>query len=323
MQHGIARDGVRQSVIARRTFLRLAGGMGVGMCLLVDACSSPSPTLPTAVAPPPTPTTAAPVTAPTTTAPTSVAAVPTSAAPIAPSQLTAATSSGRTLPTYLAVQGVKPDLPPSDAGLQSGYFTYPQSLVRTVSQAPGLGSDVTGFTQTVTQTPPPVEQNAAWQAVNKALNVNLKLQIAASGPDYTTKVATLIAGGDLPDLFYLQSNVLTGGMPAFFEGRLHGPDPIRGWGWGREGLPESGCAAQPAVEADGLRRSHLRRTHPAAEFPVRLECQPESVRRDRRVAAKERGRFQADPHGADASAIESVGDWRHGTRLRPRIQRVG
>ena len=181
----------------------MASATTAGLCLLLDACASPAPSAPAAT---------------TSTAPTSAATgvPPTLASTVVSTGAGTATPKGL-LPTYVPAQSAKPDLPPSDAGLQSGYFTYPQNLVKSVAQAPGSGSDVTGFTQTVTQAPPGVDQNAAWQAVNKALNVNLKLQITSSGPDYTTKVATVIAGGDVPDLFYLQSNVLTGGMPAFLK----------------------------------------------------------------------------------------------------------
>ena len=185
---------------------------------------------------------------------------------IAPSQATAVTANGLKLARLLPSPGRQAGCGAVRRRLQSGYFTYPRALVKTVSQVPGLGGDVTGFTQTVTQTPLPVDQNAAWQAVNKALNVNLKLQIAASGPDYTTKVATLIAG-DLPDLFYLQSNVLTGSMPAFLKAACTDLSPYVGGDAVKDVTLTHG---HPSVEADGLRR-YLRHTDPAAEFPVRLE----------------------------------------------------
>jgi putative aldouronate transport system substrate-binding protein len=47
-----------------------------------------------------------------------------------------------------------------------------------------------------------MEQNPAWQEVNKQLGGALKLTIASSA-DYPTKLNTVIAGDDLPELIYI------------------------------------------------------------------------------------------------------------------------
>jgi putative aldouronate transport system substrate-binding protein len=123
---------------------------------------------------------------------------------------TASTSTAsQTLPNYLPIQGPKPDLPPNEQGLEGGYLSYPTSLVQAVLQAPGLGSDVTAFTITpnTSSVPPPVDQNAAWQEVNKQLKANMKMQMVSIA-DYYTKVPVIMAGGDLPDLFYLDTTQL-------------------------------------------------------------------------------------------------------------------
>lgn len=110
----------------------------------------------------------------------------------------------------MPIQGPKPDLPPNEFGLEAGYFSYPTTLVQSVAQAPGLGGDVSAFTITpnTSSVPPPVAENTAWQEVNKRLNTNMKMQMVSIA-DYYTKVPVIVAGGDLPDLFYLDTTQLS------------------------------------------------------------------------------------------------------------------
>jgi putative aldouronate transport system substrate-binding protein len=108
------------------------------------------------------------------------------------------------MPAYVAFQGPAPDFPPTADGVWAGYLTWPKNLVKTVAQPPGKGGDVTFMNATYYQPPTPMEQNAGWQAVNKALNVNLKV-ITILNRDYPAKLSTTIASGDLPDIFSLGS----------------------------------------------------------------------------------------------------------------------
>ena len=102
---------------------------------------------------------------------------------------------------------MKPDLAPSDAGLQAGYLTYPKDQLQTVLRIPGLGGDVTALSTLLGAPSPPVDQNPAWQAVNKQINANMRvLQVPQS--DYMARAATIMAGNDLPDLFALTPNTL-------------------------------------------------------------------------------------------------------------------
>ena len=74
--------------------------------------------------------------------------------------------------------------------------------MKSVPQPPLRGGEVTGYVSTVSPPPPPMEQNPAWQEVNKQLGGTLKLTIASSA-DYPTKLNTVIAGDDLPELIYI------------------------------------------------------------------------------------------------------------------------
>jgi putative aldouronate transport system substrate-binding protein len=122
------------------------------------------------------------------------------------------------LPSYEPIAGVKPDLPATDSGLQDAYFAYPKTLVKSVTTPPGTGGDVTALTLTAGALPAPVDQNPTWQAINKQLNANMKVQIIPNA-DYYTKVPAVMAGGDLPDLFYLDTTQLSvAGLPQFLKG---------------------------------------------------------------------------------------------------------
>src|SRR5262249_50187462 len=122
---------------------------------------------------------------------------PTSAKPSA-----AAASAKLKLPTLMPAVSAKPDLPADQPGLQAGYTSYPKDLIQSVKEPPGKGGDVTAYAQSTGTAVPSLDQNAGWQAVNKALNVNLKGQFV-NATDYPKLAAVLMAGNDLPDLFSL------------------------------------------------------------------------------------------------------------------------
>src|SRR5688500_17677679 len=103
-------------------------------------------------------------------------------------------------PTYVPFSGPAPDAPGDKSGVQPLYLNYPQNLVRSVPDAPGDGSDVTAMVITYGAPPKPLESNQFWQAINKALNVNLKVVVVPDA-EYGQKMTTLMASGDdLPDI---------------------------------------------------------------------------------------------------------------------------
>jgi putative aldouronate transport system substrate-binding protein len=177
--------------VSRRSFMRwTTAGLSLGalsLPLLIEACA---PAAPQASAP----------AAGATAAPASAAAAaPASGATVAPP---AAASAGVKLPSYAPFQnGPKPDLPGNANGLDAAFFKFPSTLAKSVPKPPGDGSDVSAIVVLTYAPPPPVDQNAAWQAVNKYLNVNLKLQMVPTA-DYASAVNVVIAGADLPDFIY-------------------------------------------------------------------------------------------------------------------------
>jgi putative aldouronate transport system substrate-binding protein len=63
----------------------------------------------------------------------------------------------------------------------------------------------------------PLEQNVAWQEINKRLNANIQFSVVPPA-DYTPKLATLMAGGDYPDLINLFGGLgAAANVPAFLQ----------------------------------------------------------------------------------------------------------
>ncbi|MBB4692264.1 hypothetical protein [Paractinoplanes abujensis] len=111
------------------------------------------------------------------------------------------------LPAYVPSELVKADIP-SVTGA-NGFFSspaflrYPDNPVATTSGVPGKGGSYT------TMTPlwgaiPSASGNAYYEAVNKAIGANLKLQ-PADGSNYDKVLPTLFAGDKLPDWVQIPS----------------------------------------------------------------------------------------------------------------------
>ncbi|WP_145810172.1 twin-arginine translocation signal domain-containing protein [Kribbella amoyensis] len=102
-------------------------------------------------------------------------------------------------PEYHPRTLVKPDLPGTEGGIQDAFLKYPRQPVRTVAEKPGDGSVVTAVVITYGSAPAPAERNRLWAALNQAMGVDLRLTIV-NAADLNAKYATLMAGGDLPDI---------------------------------------------------------------------------------------------------------------------------
>lgn len=101
-------------------------------------------------------------------------------------------------PKYIPFRGPSADLPGSDL-VQPGYTKYPSKIVQSVPEKPGDGSTVRVAVYTFGSPPAPLNGNKFWQAINDALGIKLELTLIPF-TDLATKMQTLIAGGDLPDL---------------------------------------------------------------------------------------------------------------------------
>ena len=214
---------------SRRRFLRLAGGIAGGAMAvpLLAACG------------PTTPGGAGPVTAPTPP-PAAPAAAPTAAATAVPAKpaagpTPAAGATNSVYPSYLPVtNGPKPDYPAAGPQYDDAFNSYPLNPVKAIADPPGTGGNVNIMSIQLFPPPTPLDQNPAWQAVNKALNANVNFQIVTSA-DYPVKLGTVMAGSDLPDMIYMYARpgssstlAAASGVPQFLQAQAADLTPYLG-----------------------------------------------------------------------------------------------
>jgi putative aldouronate transport system substrate-binding protein len=86
-------------------------------------------------------------------------------------------------------------------GVPTAYTQYPEPFA-SVDGVPGNGSEVSMLTLSYSPPPTPHDENTYWTGLEERLGVTWNADVTPiSG--YNEKIATVFAGGDLPDLFYL------------------------------------------------------------------------------------------------------------------------
>ncbi len=124
---------------------------------------------------------------------------PTPAAPGGGAHVSGVASS-TVVPTYQAAANrPTPDFASAGPLYEDGYNNYPSNPVRSVMQTPGSGGAVTAFVQPLQAPPTPLDQNPAWQEVNRQLGAQFNFNMVPVA-DFRAKLTTLMAGTDLPDL---------------------------------------------------------------------------------------------------------------------------
>jgi putative aldouronate transport system substrate-binding protein len=202
----------------RRTFLR-ASLLGAAVSLAAacgPASSAPGPSAPagSGAANPtaaPKPTSAA---APAATTAAGGAAV--ASGPTAPPSGAVVSKTGRVqLPSYLPPNGAAADVPGGKI-TPPGYTAYPKQLIRSVPNPPGKGGEISIITQTLATVPRAMDSNPVWQELNKRVGATLTLNITPFA-DYGTKIPTILASGDMPDMLFLPNGQQVPGYPAFLD----------------------------------------------------------------------------------------------------------
>jgi putative aldouronate transport system substrate-binding protein len=130
----------------------------------------------------------------------------------------ASSPSGTSLiPSYIPSSKITPDLPATDV-VPPGFLAYPANPVAVSSGTPGKGGSVSATLLATEGLPPAEGKNPFWQALNKKLGVELKIDYATSS-GYASKVQTTIAGGSVPDFLQLTTSVpqLSGVLAAEFQ----------------------------------------------------------------------------------------------------------
>ena len=137
---------------------------------------------------------------------------------------TAKPAAAGVMPSYIAFpQKPTADYPSQGEPYMDAFLNFPRaSMFKSMpAEPPGTGGVVNAMTIGLFPPPTPFENNPAWQEINKQLNADVKMNIVAPG-DYLAKLATVMAGGDLPDLLFFYYNLRTAitavaGVPQFLE----------------------------------------------------------------------------------------------------------
>ena len=98
--------------------------------------------------------------------------------------------------------------------MDAGYLTYPRSPAASVTDTAGRGGVVTIMSWLYTPPVAALEQNTALQELNKRIGAELHLDLAPIA-DYPQRLATLMAGNDLPDIIYFNAPFTTPGQAHF------------------------------------------------------------------------------------------------------------
>src|SRR5579872_1577693 len=141
---------------------------------------------------------------------------------------TAGATSGNAYPNYYPVtSGAQPDIPAAGPQYEVGFVNYPKNPPKSWTKSPpGLGSKIVSYVNAGAPLPPtPMDQNPAWQEVNKELNATVDFQIL-SQTDYVTKLPTMMAGNDLTDFILIGKNV--GNLTAFLKAKAADLTPYLG-----------------------------------------------------------------------------------------------
>ncbi len=185
----------------------------LGGSALLEACAAPSPSASNAVTPP-----------------TSVGTAPTGAAP-GPAATGAPRGAAGVYPTYIANPNAPtPDFHDPDPRYEDGYNAFPRNPAASWTKAPPSNGGTVTFLVSQYSTPPspPRDQNPAWQAIEKQLGAQLHIDAAGTN-DYPTRVATVMAGNDLPDIIHLNRGYRTApNLPDFFKAKCADLTPYLG-----------------------------------------------------------------------------------------------
>jgi putative aldouronate transport system substrate-binding protein len=145
-------------------------------------------------------------------------------------------TSSAVYPSFIPqANGPKPDYPADSPQYDAGFEKYPANPVKALpADPPGAGGQVRIMSIALTPPPSPLEQNAAWQAVNKALNADVRFDIVSQA-DYQVKLGTMMAGNDVSDLFYLYARpgspstlAAAAGLPQFLQSQAADLTPYLG-----------------------------------------------------------------------------------------------
>jgi putative aldouronate transport system substrate-binding protein len=128
------------------------------------------------------------------------------------------------LPTFVPPKGPTPDVPGTDT-IPNGFVSYPKSPTQSVASPPGDGGTLTVAGEVFTSLIG-IDQNTLWQQLNKAMNINLQLNLAPFSDWAFGKFQALVAGNDLPDITMIPIGGVIPDLPSFLEARIQDLTPF-------------------------------------------------------------------------------------------------
>lgn len=105
-------------------------------------------------------------------------------------------------PKYVAPPVYPGAIVPDVSGVPTAYPSMPRKLTKTVAETPGRGGAVRHFHLTWGPPATPLADNRWWQGLNERLGIDFKVTEVSAG-NYDAKFATMLAGGDLPEVVQL------------------------------------------------------------------------------------------------------------------------
>ncbi len=202
-------------VLSRRGFIGvMASGASLALLSACGGTASVASTAPSSAAAAPPSSAPASAAAPASAGSAASAASVAASAAAKPSASGAQTASAAgakpnaALPTYIPLTTrPKPDYASDGVLYEDGYDNYPKNPQKSWTKAaPGAGSNIAALSPGLYPPSNTLDKDQAWQAINKALNATVSFNIVPQ-QDYTTRLATVMAGGDLPD--YMMMNPAT------------------------------------------------------------------------------------------------------------------
>jgi putative aldouronate transport system substrate-binding protein len=146
---------------------------------------------------------------------------PAQGSPAAPTGVGRASGAASKFPTYVPFTGgPKPDFHIDDPLYSDAYENFPGTTFTAHQEAPGTGSKVNALVAAYFPSPTPYDLNPTWQAVNTALNADMRMNIIP-GADYRLAFATMMTNDDLPDIMHLSiaGYAVAPNLPAFFRSK--------------------------------------------------------------------------------------------------------
>lgn len=120
------------------------------------------------------------------------------------------------LPAYVPPRAVDGAVVSAVEGVPTAYTSF-GTPYRSVPGPPGKGGVARTFQPLFRPPPPPLPNNPWWQALNQRLGVEVQPTLSP-GASYPDKLATTVAGGDIPDLTVVSTALSPGATKLVSQG---------------------------------------------------------------------------------------------------------